>query len=85
MQISLTGHHIDITPALKDYATSKMERLERHFDHLTNLHVILSVEKLRHTAEATLHINGGNLFADATHEDMYAPIYPLVYNLYPPL
>ena len=81
MQINLTGHHIEITPALRDYATSKMERLERHFDHVTNLHVILSVEKLRHTAEATMHINGGNLFADATHEDMYAAIDALVDKL----
>ncbi|MEE8342260.1 MAG: ribosome hibernation promoting factor [Gammaproteobacteria bacterium] len=81
MQISLTGHHLEITPALRDYATSKMEKLERHFDHVTNLHVILSVEKLRHTAEATMHINGGNLFADATHEDMYAAIDALVDKL----
>ena len=81
MQISLTGHHVEVTPALKDYATSKMERLERHFDHVTDVHVILSVEKVRHTAEATLHLNGGTLFADATHDDMYAAIDALVDKL----
>ena len=47
---------------------------ERHFDHVTDVHVVLSVEKLRHTAEATVHISGGKLFADSTEEDMYAAI-----------
>ena len=74
MQINLTGHHVELTSPLRDYVNSKMERLERHFDHVTNIHVILSVEKLRHKAEATMHVSGGNLFADATEEDMYAAI-----------
>jgi putative sigma-54 modulation protein len=74
MQISLTGNHIDLTPALRDYVDSKFARLERHFDKVTNIHVILSVEKLRQKAEATLHINGANIFADETSEDMYAAI-----------
>ena len=78
MQISLTGHHIDITPALRNYVDSKFERLERHFDHVTNVHVILSVEKLRQKAEATLHLNGTDVFADSTEEDMYAAIDGLV-------
>ena len=51
-----------------------MDRIEHHFDHITNLHVILSVEKLRQKAEATVHASGANLFADAVHEDMYAAI-----------
>ena len=74
MQLSVTGHHIDITPALRSYVASKVERLERHFDNVTNVHVVLSVEKVRHKAEATLHISGGNLFADAESDDMYAAI-----------
>lgn len=81
MQINLTGHHVDITPSLRDYVTGKMDRLERHFDHVTDVHVILSVEKLRHKAEATIHISGGNLFADATEEDMYAAVDALVDKL----
>ncbi|WJW74860.1 ribosome-associated translation inhibitor RaiA [Thiohalobacter sp. IOR34] len=81
MQIILTGHHVDITDPLRDYVTSKMERLERHFDHVTDTHVVLSVEKNRHTAEATMHISGGNLFADNTEEDMYAAIDGLVDKL----
>ena len=74
MQINLSGHHVDITPALKEYVSSKFTRLERHFDRVTNAHVVLSVEKTRQKAEATIHVTGGNLFADAVDEDMYAAI-----------
>jgi len=74
MHINLTGHHVELTPPLHDYVNSKMEKLERHFDHVTDVHVVLSVEKLRHKAEATLHVSGGTLFADAVQEDMYAAI-----------
>ena len=81
MQLSVTGHHIEVTPALRNYVTSKFERLERHFDHVGDVHVILSVEKLRQKAEATIHIRGGNAFADSVHEDMYAAIDGLVDKL----
>ncbi len=81
MQISVTGHHVDVTQPLRSYVDSKFERLERHFDNVTNVHVILSVEKLRQKAEATLHVNGGNVFADAVHEDMYAAIDALIDKL----
>jgi len=74
MQISITGNHVDLTDPLREYVNTKMERLERHFDIVQDIHVILSVEKLRHKAEATLHINGGNLFADSVQDDMYAAI-----------
>jgi len=81
MQMNLTGHHMDITTPLRDYVTNKVGRLERHFEHATNIHVILSVEKLRHKAEATLHVSGGNLFADAVQDDMYAAIDALIDKL----
>lgn len=81
MQINLTGHHVDITDSMRDYVNSKVERLERHFDNVTDIHVILSVEKLRHKAEATVHLSGGNLFADAIEEDMYAAIDGLIDKL----
>ena len=64
----------DITDSLRNYVGEKFERLERHFDNVTDVHVILSVEKLRHTAEATMHLSGGKLFADNTEADMYAAI-----------
>ena len=74
MQINLTGHHVEITDALRQYVQSKIERLERHFDSVTNVHVVLSVEKLQQKAEATMHVSGADVFADAVHEDMYAAI-----------
>ncbi|MBI3562722.1 MAG: ribosome-associated translation inhibitor RaiA [Gammaproteobacteria bacterium] len=74
MQLSVTGHHVEITPPLQTYVANKFERLERHFDHVTNVHVVLTVEKLRHKAEATVHISGADVFADAIDGDMYAAI-----------
>jgi putative sigma-54 modulation protein len=81
MQINLTGHHVDVTEALRGYVDNKFERLARHFDQVINIHVILSVEKLRQKAEATLHINGAKVFADSVHEDMYAAIDTLIDKL----
>lgn len=74
MQINLTGHHIEITQALRDYVHDKLERIERHFDNVTSARVVLCVEKLRHKAEATIHVAGNDIFADAVEEDMYAAI-----------
>jgi len=74
MQINLTGHHVDITPPLKSYVTSKFERLGRHFDNVIDVHVVLTVEKLRHKAEADLHLSGNHIHANATEGDMYAAI-----------
>ena len=81
MQIDITGHHIEISPALRDYTTEKIARLERHFDKISKVHVILSVEKLRHHAEAPVSANGANLFANAEEQDMYAAIDALVDKL----
>lgn len=74
MQIDLTGHHVEITTPLRDYVRQKLERIERYFDNVIHVHVVLSVEKLRHKAEATIHVAGGDIFADAVEEDMYAAI-----------
>jgi putative sigma-54 modulation protein len=81
MHIDLTGHHMDITDSLRNYVNEKMSRLERHFDNVTSSHVILSVEKLRHKAEATIQLNGSKVFADSTQENMYAAIDTLVDKL----
>ncbi|MGK0296588.1 MAG: putative sigma-54 modulation protein [Gammaproteobacteria bacterium] len=81
MQINLTGHHLDITPALRSFVHEKLERIERHFDHITNIHVILTVEKGRQKAEASIHVNKGNIFANAQHDDMYAAIDMLIDKL----
>lgn len=74
MQLNLTGRHVEITDSLRDYVTNKFAKLERHFDHINNVHVILDVEKITHKAEATLHVNGGEIFASTEHQDMYAAI-----------
>lgn len=74
MNINITGHHVEVTPALREYAVSKLGRVIRHFDHVTSVHVILSVEKLMQKAEVTLHVKGKDIFADATDNDLYAAI-----------
>ncbi|NVK38712.1 MAG: ribosome-associated translation inhibitor RaiA [Gammaproteobacteria bacterium] len=74
MQINISGHHVEVTEALKDYVHSKVEKLERHFDNITNVQVTLTVEKLVQKAEATIHASGAELHANADHEDMYAAI-----------
>jgi len=81
MQLNLTGQHIDITDSLRNYIESKFERLQRHFDNMTNTHVILTVEKERQKAEATINANRGRLFAEAEHKDMYAAIDSLIDKL----
>jgi len=74
MQLSVSGHHVDITNPLRDYVGNKFERIERHFDQVTDVHVILSVEKINQKAEATIHYNGSKLYAEDIQEDMYAAI-----------
>ena len=74
MQLSISGRHIDVTDALKDYVTGKLTKLERHYDHITNIHVVLSVDKVDQRAEATAHVSGAELFADAVSEDLYAAV-----------
>src|SRR3569833_2438868 len=81
MQIQLTGHHVEITPALRQHVTEKMERLARHFDYVSNVHVVLSVEKLRQKAKATINLSRGTVFAEAEAEDMYAAIDVLIDKL----
>ncbi len=74
MQITVSGHHVDITPALRDYVNSKLSKLQRHFDNITNTAVTLTVEKLVQKAEASVHVAGADLFAACESEDMYAAI-----------
>ena len=66
---------------MKDYVSSKLEKLERHFDHISNVQVTLSVEKQRQIAEATLHISGGDVHATTENDDMYAAIDLLIDKL----
>jgi putative sigma-54 modulation protein len=74
MQLTLTGHHIEVTPPLRDYVQKKMERVLRHFEQVIDVHCVLTVEKLEHKAEATLGVSGAVIHADARDGDMYAAI-----------
>ena len=74
MQLNVSGHHVEVTDPLREYVESKFERLQRHFDQITNTEVTLVVEKLIQKAEATVHISGADIFAAAESEDMYAAI-----------
>jgi len=81
MQVNLSGHHIDITDSLRNYVETKCERMERHFDHVTKIEVVLEVVKQRKKAEANVHLVGADLHAEAENEDMYAAIDALVDKL----
>ena len=74
MQVNISGQHLEVTDALRDYVHEKFDRLARHFDKITNVQVIMQVDKLKQKIEATLHIAGGEVVANAEHEDMYAAI-----------
>ena len=74
MQMTISGHHIDITDPMREYVINKLSKLERHSENITSTSVILTIDKLAQKAEATVHVAGGDLFANAEHEDMYAAI-----------
>jgi putative sigma-54 modulation protein len=74
MNLHLTGHHLQITPAIRDYVSGKMDRITHHFDHVIDVNVILSVEKLQHKVEATVHVRGKDIFCESVASDMYAAI-----------
>ena len=81
MQLNVSGHHVEVTESLRDYVGVKVERIGRHFDIVSDVKCILTVEKLRHKAEATASVNGGTIYCDHTEEDMYAAIDGLVDKL----
>ena len=74
MQLHVSGHHVEVTDSLRNYVSTKLERIERHFDRITNMKVILSVEKQRQKAESTIHVTGGEIYAVAEHNDLYTAI-----------
>ena len=74
MNLELSGHHLDITPAIRSYVVDKIDRVTRHFDQVIDVHVIMTVEKLQHKAEATLHVAGRDIHVEAVDGDMYAAI-----------
>lgn len=81
MNLNLTGHHLEITPSIRDYIVSKLGRITRHFDHVIDVNVILSVEKLKQKIEVSVHVRGKDIFAECDDADLYAAIDLLVDKL----
>ena len=74
MNVQVSGHHVEVTPAIRDYVLSKLERVQRHFDQVIDINVILSVQKLRQKAEISVHMRGKDIHVESDDEDMYAAI-----------
>lgn len=86
MNLTISGHHLDVTPALRSYVTSKLERITRHFDQVVDVKVLLTVEnqkekEKRQRAECNVHVKGSDLFAESAHSDLYAAVDELVDKL----
>jgi putative sigma-54 modulation protein len=81
MNLQLTGHHVEITPAIRDYVTQKLEKINRHFDHVIDVTVIMTVEKLDQKIEANVHLSGKDIHVQVHDGDMYAAIDGLVDKL----
>ena len=81
MNLNVSGHHLDVTPAIRTYVSGKLDRVTRHFDHVIDAHVILSVDKLMQKAEVTLHVRGKDIHAECIDSDLYAAIDLLVDKL----
>jgi len=74
MQLTVSGHHVEVTPSLKSYVTNRLDKLDRHFDNITKTNVTLTVDKLQQKAEANINVGGATLFANSVDKDMYAAI-----------
>jgi putative sigma-54 modulation protein len=81
MNLAISGHHVAVTPALRQYITGKLERIRRHFDQVIDVNVIVSVDKLVQKAEINLHVPGRDLFAECSGPDLYAAIDELIDKL----
>ena len=81
MNLQISGHHLEITPAIHDYVTGKLERVTRHFDNVIDVNVILSVDKLKQKAEVTVHLSGKDVYVESIDEDLYAALDSLVDKL----
>jgi putative sigma-54 modulation protein len=86
MNLTISGHHLEVTPALREYVLTKLDRVTRHFDQVVDINVLLTVEKLkekerRQKAEVNLHVKGKDIFCETAHEDLYAAIDELMDKL----
>lgn len=74
MSLNISGRHLEVTPAIREYVLNKMARVSRHFDNVIDTQIMLSVEKLEHTAEATMRLRGKDIHCEASDENLYAAI-----------
>ncbi len=74
MNLQISGHHLEVSPAIRDYVSQKLEKVTRHFDHVIDIHVVLSVEKLNQKAEVTLHVPGKDIFVESIDPNLYAAV-----------
>ena len=86
MNLTISGHHLDVSPALRSYVTNKLDRISRHFDQVVDVKVILTVENQREKegrqrAECNIHVKGNDMFAASSHADLYAAVDELVDKL----
>ncbi|WP_333845990.1 ribosome hibernation-promoting factor, HPF/YfiA family [Limnohabitans sp.] len=86
MNLTISGHHLEVTPALRTYVTGKLDRITRHFDQVVDVRVLLSIEnqtekERRQKAECNIHVKGSDMFAESAHQDMYAAVDELVDKL----
>lgn len=86
MNLTISGHHLEVTPALRTYVTTKLDRIKRHFDQVVDVKVLLTLENLkekerRQKAECNIYIKGIELFAESAHADLYAAVDELVDKL----
>ena len=86
MNLTISGHHLEVTPALRTYVESKLDRITRHFDQVVDVKVLLSIEnqtekERRQKAECNIHVKGSDMFAECAHQDMYAAVDELVDKL----
>ena len=81
MQLHISGHHLDITSAIKNHTNEKLSKIKHHFDNVMNVNMILEVQKDVQKAEATIHVSGADLFAKAQSSDMYVSIDQLINKL----
>ena len=86
MNVTISGHHLEVTPSLREYVLTKLDRVTRHFDQVVDINVLLSIEKLkekelRQRAEVTLHVKGRDIFVEQCNEDMYAAVDQLMDKL----
>ena len=86
MNLTISGHHLEVTPSLREYVLTKLDRVTRHFDQVVDINILLSVANLkekdrRQRAEVNLHVKGRDIFIESAHEDLYAAIDELMDKL----